>query len=162
MKNKVAHIGLYIALALICSYLESLIPFHIGIPGIKLGLANLIAVIVLYKMGPRYAAFVSVIRVVLAGFLFGNLFAILYSMAGCTLSLLVMTLLKRTDRFGIYGISMAGAVGHNIGQILVAAFVVETFSVTYYIPVLLIAGVITGMIIGILSNEMLMRLNRLE
>lgn len=162
MKTRVAYFGVFTALALIFSYIETLIPFQIGIPGVKLGLANLIIVVALYKMGTREAFCLSVVRIVLSGFLFANLFSILYSLAGGMLSLAVMSLMKRRDSFSVYGVSMAGGVFHNIGQILIAMVVVETFSVAYYIPVLLVAGVITGLVIGIVSNEMLKRLAGLE
>ena len=154
--------GVFTALALIFSYIETLIPFHIGIPGVKLGLANLIIVIALYKMGTGDAFVLSVVRIVLAGFLFANLFSIIYSLAGGILSLIVMALMKKREWFSVIGVSVAGGVFHNIGQLLVAMFVVETFSVAYYVPVLLIAGVATGFIIGILANEMLKRLMGLE
>lgn len=162
MKHKVAYFGVFAALALIFSYVESLIPFQIGIPGVKLGLANLITVTALYKMGIKEAAILSVLRIVLSGFLFANLFSILYSMAGGLLSLLVMAVLKKRGSFSVFGVSMAGGVAHNIGQIIIAMLVVETFSVVYYVPVLMIAGLVTGFVIGLLAQEMLKRLARLE
>lgn len=162
LKTKVAYFGVFTALALIFSYVETLIPIHIGIPGVKLGLANLIIVIALYKMSIKEAYVLSVVRVVLAGFIFGNLFSILYSLAGGLLSLTVMAFLKRTEKFSVLGVSMAGGVFHNIGQLIMAAIVLESLSITYYLPVLLISGVITGLVIGIVSNEMLKRLNRLQ
>ena len=162
MKTKVAYFGVFTALALIFSYVETLIPIHLGIPGVKLGLANLIIVITLYKMGVKQAYILSVVRVVLAGFIFGNMFSILYSMAGGLLSLTVMIFLKRTDKFSIMGISMAGGVFHNIGQLIMAAIVLESLSITYYLPVLLISGVLTGFFIGFIANEMLKRLVKLQ
>lgn len=162
MKNRVAYFGVFVALALIFSYVESLIPFHIGIPGVKLGLANLIIVIALYKMRPGDAYLLSIARVLLAGFLFGNLASILYSLAGGLLSLTVMMLLKRTGGFSVMGVSVAGGVFHNVGQLLVAVFVVETGSLVWYLPVLLIAGLITGLVIGLVSAEMLKRLAGLQ
>ncbi|MGF0017230.1 Gx transporter family protein [Sporofaciens sp. SGI.106] len=161
MKNRVAFFGVFVALALIFSYVESLIPIQIGIPGVKLGLANLIIVIALYKMSLKEAYLLSVTRVVLSGFIFGNLFSILYSLAGGLLSLSVMALLKKHGDFSVIGISIAGGVSHNIGQLAVAMVVVETFSVVYYIPVLLIAGLITGLLIGITADEMLRRLTNI-
>ena len=148
MKNRAAYFGVFTALALIFSYIETLIPIQFGVPGIKLGLANLIIVIVLYRTGWREALLLSVVRVVLAGFIFGNLFSIVYSLAGGIFSLAVMALLKKTERFSVIGISIAGGVCHNIGQLIVAMVVVETYQVGYYLPVLLIAGVITGAVIG--------------
>ncbi|SHJ21518.1 Gx transporter family protein [Hespellia stercorisuis] len=162
MKNKVAYFGVFVALALIFSYVESLIPIQIGVPGIKLGLANLIVVIALYKMGVKEAYLLSVTRVILAGFIFGSMFSILYSLAGGLLSLTVMALLRRTGKFSVIGVSVAGGVFHNVGQLIVAALVVETFQVGYYFPVLMVAGIITGIVIGILSNEMLKRLRDIQ
>ena len=152
---------MFTALALIFSYVESLIPIHFGIPGVKLGLANLIIVIALYKMSIREAYILSIVRIVLAGFMFGNLFAILYSLSGGMLSLIVMCILKRTDRFSIFGVSIAGGVFHNIGQLLMAMIVLESVSIGYYFPVLLISGLVTGFVIGFISNEMMKRLKRL-
>ena len=108
MKNRVAYFGVFTALALIFSYVETLIPFHIGIPGVKLGLANLIIVVALYKMSLKETYLLSVVRVVLSGFIFGNYFSIIYSLAGGLLSLTVMALLKKKGGFSILGISIAG------------------------------------------------------
>lgn len=161
MKKKVAYFGVFTALALIFSYIESLIPINFGIPGAKLGLANLMVVIVLYKMGAKEAYMLSMVRIVLSGFLFGNLFGILYSLAGGILSLSIMTLLKKTDKFSIIGISMAGAVFHNIGQLIIAGIVVESANVIYYMPALLIVGLATGLVIGIISSETIKRLRKI-
>ena len=158
MKSKVAYFGVFTALALIFSYVETLIPFQIGIPGVKLGLANLIIVIALYKMNLKETCLLSVTRIILSGFIFGNLFSIIYSLSGGLLSLSVMAFLKKQGGFSVMGISIVGGVMHNVGQLLVAMVIVETFSIIYYIPVLLIAGVITGLVIGIAANEMLKRL----
>ena len=158
MRTKVAYFGVFTALALIFSYVESLIPIHMGIPGVKLGLANLIIVIALYRMSIRETYILSVVRIVLAGFMFGNLFAILYSLAGGMLSLTIMSILKKTDKFSVYGVSMAGGVFHNIGQLLMAAIVLESVSIGYYFPVLLVSGLLTGFLVGIIANEMMKRL----
>jgi len=161
LKKKVAYFGVFTALALIFSYIESLIPINFGIPGAKLGLANLMIVIALYKMGTKEAYMLSLVRIVLSGFLFGNLFGILYSLSGGILSLSVMTLLKKTDQFSIIGISMAGAVFHNLGQLIIAGIVVESANVIYYMPALLIVGLATGFIIGIISSETVKRLRKI-
>lgn len=150
------------ALALIFSYVETLIPVNLGIPGVKLGLANLIIVVALYKMRLSEAYLLSVVRVLLAGFIFGNYFSIIYSLAGGLLSLTVMAFLKKWGGFSLQGISIAGGVFHNIGQLIVAAVVVETFSVTYYFPVLLVAGLLTGLVIGIVAEMMLKRLVNIQ
>lgn len=162
MKSRVAYFGVFTALALIFSYVETLIPVNLGIPGVKLGLANLIIVVALYKMRLSEAYLLSVVRIVLAGFIFGNYFSIIYSLAGGLLSLTVMALLKKWGGFSLQGISIAGGVFHNIGQLIVAAVVVETFSVTYYFPVLLVAGLLTGLVIGIVAEMMLKRLVNIQ
>lgn len=162
MKSRVAHFGVYTALALIFSYVETLIPINFGIPGVKLGLANLIIVVALYKMSLKEAYILSIVRVVLSGFIFANLFSIIYSLAGGLLSLTVMALLKKTNQFSVLGISMAGGVFHNIGQLIMAIIVLESFNIAYYFPVLIISGVVTGLLIGIISNEMLKRLHKLS
>ena len=162
MKNRVAYFGVFTALVLIFSYIETLIPVNFGIYGVKLGLANLIIVVALYKIGIGEAFLLSVVRVVLSGFLFGNYFSIIYSLAGGMLSLAVMSLLKRSGGFSVMGVSIAGGVFHNIGQLIVAMLVVETFSVIYYVPVLLTAGMLAGLVIGIAANGMLRRLKGLR
>ena len=162
MKSRVAYFGVFTLLALIFSYVETLIPVNLGIPGVKLGLANLIIVVALYKMRLSEAYLLSVVRVLLAGFIFGNYFSIIYSLAGGLLSLTVMALLKKWGGFSLQGISIAGGVFHNIGQLIVAAVVVETFSVTYYFPVLLVAGLLTGLVIGIVAEMMLKRLVNIQ
>lgn len=162
MRDRVAYFGVFTALALIFSYVESLIPISFGIPGVKLGLANLIIVTALFKLELKEAFLLSVVRVLLSGVLFGNYFSIIYSLAGALLSLSVMALLKRAGGFSIVGISIAGGVFHNIGQLFVAMIVVEMFSVAYYVPVLLVAGLLTGGVIGILAREILKRLAGLQ
>lgn len=162
MKNRAAYFGVLTALALIFSYIETLIPIQFGAPGIKLGLANLIIVIILYRWGWKEAFLLSVVRIILAGFLFGNLFGIIYSLAGGICSLTVMQLLRITDRFGVMGVSMAGGVSHNIGQLIIAMIVVETYQVGYYLPVLLVSGLFTGTVIGIAAGEIMKRIRSLR
>jgi heptaprenyl diphosphate synthase len=161
VKSRVAYFGVFTALALIFSYVETLIPIHFGVPGMKLGLANLIIVIALYKMRVREAFLLSVLRVLLSGFLFGNYFSIIYSLSGALLSLSAMTLLKRAGGFSVTGVSIAGGVFHNIGQLIAAMVVVETFSAAYYMPALLVAGAATGFLIGAAADGMLKRLKNL-
>ncbi len=148
---------MFLAFALILSYVEALLPFSFGIPGIKLGLANLAVLLVLYRLGIKEAFLTDILRIILNGFLFGNLYSIIYSMAGGILSFFVMVMLKKTKRFSVIGVSMAGGVFHNIGQLFVAAFVVETIGIFYYIPPLLTAGIVTGLLIGLLSQQILDR-----
>ena len=158
MKRNVAYLGMYLALALICSYVESLIPFYFGIPGVKLGLTNIVVVLLLYTLGAKEAFLVSVVRIILAGFLFGNPFSILYSLSGGALSFLAMYVLKRTEKLKVVTVSVAGGVMHNTGQLIMAVLVVENYHILYYIPVLLTAGFITGFFIGIWSQEIILRI----
>ncbi len=157
-KRKTAYMGLYLALALICSYIESLIPVSFGIPGVKLGLANIVVILMLYRAGIKEALAVSVMRILLAGFLFGNLFSILYGLTGGLLSFVCMVFLKRTKRFHILAVSMVGGVAHNLGQVAAAAAVVENLNLFFYFPVLLLAGLAAGAVIGIIAQEVLSRL----
>ncbi len=161
MKTRVAYFGVFTALALIFSYVETLLPIPIAIPGIKIGLANLIIVFALYKLKIGEVVILSVVRVLLVGALFGNLFSVIYSMAGALVSLIVMYLLKKMEKFSVVGVSMAGGVFHNVGQLIVAGIVLESLSVIYYFPVLLITGVVTGIVIGIISKEVIKRLQKI-
>lgn len=145
------------ALAIIFGYVEMLLPVFFVVPGMKLGLANLVTVFVLYRYRAKEAAVISLIRIVVIGFLFANLFSILYSLAGAALSLLCMTAAKRFSGLSIVGVSILGGVTHNLGQLIVAALVVENGNVFYYFPALLISGLVTGALIGIVTGEILKR-----
>jgi heptaprenyl diphosphate synthase len=160
--GKVAYYGIFVSLAFVFSFVEVLVPISLGIPGIKLGLANIVVLTALYAMGPKDAFFISCVRVVLVGFTFGNMAALLYSLAGGLLSWLVMCLLKRIKGFSMIGVSLAGGIAHNIGQIFVAGLMLKTSSVIYYLPVLLIAGTVTGVLIGILGGILLKAQLRLK
>ena len=157
MKNKIAYWGVFLALALVCSYVESLIPISFGIPGVKLGLTNIVVILMLYTIGAKDAILISVLRIILAGFMFGNAFSIIYSLAGGILSFVVMLLLKNTGKLKILSISTAGGISHNVGQLIVAALVVENYNILFYVPVLIIAGIITGFLIGLLAGEIVLR-----
>lgn len=160
MAKKTAYMGMLVALAFIFSYIESLIPISVGIPGIKLGLANMVVIVTLYLMGTGPAFTLSLVRIVLTGFTFGNLAMMMYSLAGGMLSLLVMVIARKTKLFSITGVSVLGAVFHNVGQIIVAALVVENSSLFYYLPVLLVSGVAFGIIIGVVGSILIKRLSR--
>lgn len=160
--KKTAFCGLMLALALIASYVESLIPVPIPVPGIKLGVANSVVLILLYYTNAKTAWGISVGRVVLSGFLFGSLSSILYSLCGAILSLLVMTLIKKRDCFTMTGVSVAGGVSHNMGQLIMAFLVLESGALWYYLPVLLVSGCVTGGLIGILGKEIFKRMPREE
>lgn len=154
--SKIAQYGLLTALALVLSYLESLIP-PLWVPGVKLGLPNLAVVFALYRLGWKDACAISLVRVVLVTLLFGNGAALAYSIAGAALSLSLMGLLKKTGKFSTVGVSVAGGVAHNAGQILVAMALLETVRLAWYLPVLWISGTVAGVLIGIVSGVLVKR-----
>lgn len=158
MKKKTAILGVLAALAMLLGYVESLFPIFLGAPGAKLGLTNLVIVFLLYCYGWKEALAVSLVRIFLLGFLFGNLYSIAFSLAGGMLSFLCMTLAKKIPGLSVIGVSILGGVTHNIGQLAVAAAVVENMKIFYYLPFLLIAGLITGAGIGLFSKELIRRL----
>ena len=152
MKKHIAYLGLLLTLALILSYVESLIPIFVSVPGVKLGLANLVVLICLYAYPTKYAFLLSGMRVILAGLLFGSMFSILYSLAGAFLSLVVMLLAKKLFKLGILGVSILGGVFHNVVQLLVAIAVLSNYLIGYLFPYLLLSGILTGAIIGFIAN----------
>ena len=156
--HTVALSAMLAALALIFSYIEAILPLNVGIPGVKLGIANLVIIIALHTLGFRYAMTVNVLRILVAGLLFNGFFGAIYSLAGGVLSLCIMFLLKKTNLFSTIGISMAGGVAHNLGQLLVAALIVSTMKLFYYFPVLLFSGMISGILIGIVAHLVLKKL----
>lgn len=156
--RRIAHYALLIALAMVLSWLESLIPVSSAVPGVKLGLTNLVVLFALYRMGNWDALILSLIRVVLVSLTFGNAFAFAYSLAGAALSFLIMWVLKKTGKFSTVGVSVAGGVGHNIAQILVASVVLESGGIFYYLPVLLISGILAGVGIGLAGAVLIARL----
>ena len=150
--HKVAYYGLFSTLAVLMSYVEMLVPLAVAVPGVKLGLANVVVLLVLYTMGPKDAVTISMVRILLSGLLFAGFAGFLYSVAGAVCSLIVMLVLFRWVRLSVIGVSVAGGIFHNIGQITVAAMVVENTRLYYYLPVLLVAGVGTGIVTGILAK----------
>ena len=159
MKTKrLTTLGLLMALAFVLSYVEYLLPLNIGIPGAKVGLANLVVMVALYSIGSKDAFLLSFVRVLLVGFTFGNMAMMLYSMAGAALSFLAMFLFKRTKLFTATGVSVIGGVFHNVGQIIVAIFVLDTASLIYYLPFLIIIGTVSGVVIGIISSMIITRI----
>ena len=147
--RRLARYALLTALAMALSWLESLVPLAGAVPpGVKLGLTNLVVIFALYRMSLRDAAAISLIRVVLVAFTFGNSYSFAYSLAGAALSLAVMALLKRSGKFSLLGVSVAGAVSHNIAQVLVAMAVMETSGLAWYLPVLLVSGIAARVCVG--------------
>lgn len=158
MAKKTAYMGMLTALAFVFSYIESLLPINLGVPGIKLGLANLVIIVTLYTIGIKAACTLSLVRIVLTGFTFGNPVSMIYSLAGGILSLVIMILAKRSKTFSVTGVSVLGGVFHNFGQIMVAAVVVEMASLFYYLPVLILSGTIAGVAIGMLASILIQHL----
>ena len=157
---KTALYGMLVGLAFILSYVEAMIPLPLPIPGVKLGLANLVTIVGLYTVGAAGAAAVSLVRIVLAGFTFGNTFSMLYGLAGGAVSLLLMVSAKKRGWFDSMGVSILGGVGHNVGQLAVAAWVTRTAGVFYYLPVLPIAGCAAGAVIGLLGGLVTARIGK--
>lgn len=146
--KRVAISALFASLALIFSYIEAILPAAPGIPGIKLGIANLVVIIAMYRLDSRYALSINLIRIFLAGFMFSGLYGAVYSLCGCILSFAVMCLLKKSDAFSVVGVSMGGGVAHNIGQLSIAAILVSSPQIFYYLPILIISGTVSGILIG--------------
>lgn len=158
MRNKkIATSALMIALAMILSFVESQIPSFFPIPGIKLGLANIAVIFALYRLSIKDAIVVSLIRVVVVSTLFGTSLTLAYSLSGAVLSLLIMVLLKKSDRFSIVGVSIAGGISHNIGQIIMAIILMHNSVISYYLPFLIISGIVTGVVIGLVSAKIVER-----
>ena len=156
--RKIARMGLLVALSMILSYVESLIPAFVAVPGVKVGLANIVVIFALYTLGPIEALIVSLLRVILSSFLFGSVLSLLYSLSGALLSLGGMILMKKLKIFSTTVVSVTGGVLHNVGQILVACLVLDTNVLIYYLPVLILSGVITGAVIGIIASLVIKRL----
>ncbi len=151
-----------IALSMILSYFESMIPPLVAVPGVKIGLANLVMVFMLYKVGAKETAIVSIIRVILSSLLFGTPLMMIYSLAGATLSLIGMILLKKTNLFAPVTVSVIGGILHNIGQIATACIIMDTAQIAYYLPVLLISGTLAGVVIGFVAALILKRLEKFK
>ena len=161
MKNqtkKIAFLGLFTTVALVLSYIEAILPpIYQAIPGTKVGLPNIIIIFMLYRFGLKEAVAVSLIRLVIVALLFGNGMTFIYSLAGATLSLLIMVILKKTNLFSTVGVSIAGGAFHNLGQILVAMFLLNSSQIGYYMIVLAITGTIAGVFVGIAGALLLKR-----
>ena len=155
-KRLVLH-AMLTAVAMILSYVESLLP-SVGIPGVKMGLANIAVIFALFRFGWKEAAALSLVRVVLVSLLFGSVGAMLYSLAGAVLSLAVMALLRRIDRFSTVGISVAGGVAHNAGQILMAMLILQTKQLLGYLPVLAVSGIAGGVLTGLAAALLIRRI----
>ena len=159
--KKVAVLGLCVALAMIMSYIASLFPLNLAVPGIKMGLANIVIIFLLYRVGFSSACIVSLIRVFLVSMLFGNVMMMAYSIAGAVLSLAVMLVLKKCGKFSVVGVSIAGGVAHNAGQIIMAVILLGAKQIAYYLPVLAVTGTVTGVLIGIAASVVIKRVKHI-
>ncbi|MBR1629658.1 MAG: Gx transporter family protein [Lachnospiraceae bacterium] len=159
IRKKVPFYGLFLALALILSYIESLLPLPFGVPGMKLGLANLMMLLMLALVSPWEAVLLNLGRILLVGFLFGNAASIAYSLGGAFLSFCCMWLLYRTKWFSIVTVSIVGGVAHNLGQLFVAWSLLGGIRLYWYAPPLMACGAVTGMLIGIGAAELIPRLS---
>ena len=160
--KKTAVLGVCIALAMIFSYIELQIPSFVAIPGIKLGLPNIVIIIALYKFGWKEAVIINILRVLIVSVLFGTVLSLLYSIAGAVISLTVMIILKKLSIFSTVLVSVFGAICHNIGQIAVAIFVLDTSELLYYLPVLLITGTVSGILIGLIGANVVKKLEKVK
>ena len=165
MKNKLSTrqlvtLSALIAVAMILSYVESLIPAFVAIPGVKMGLSNIATIFALYALGWPFAICVSVVRVLLSALLFGNVVSLIYSLSGAALALVFMILLKKLDKFSSVGVSVTGGVCHNIGLVIAACIVMETTAIAVYIIPLLVSGTIAGVVIGIIAGNLVERVKK--
>ena len=161
--KKLTLLGLLTAIALILSYVEALLPpIFVAVPGIKMGLPNIAIIFVLYRFGLKEAAAVSLVRLAAVALLFGSAMTLIYSLAGAVLSLALMSLLKKSNLFSMIGVSIVGGVSHNLGQILVAMWLMETAEIGYYMIILTVTGTIAGILIGLAGSFVLKYLNDLN
>ncbi len=158
ISKKIALCAVLATLALMFSYIEMLFPLSIAIPGVKIGIANIVVIVALYLFDIKYALVVNIVRIAMAGLLFTGLFGALFALSGALLSMIIMALLKKSGMFSIIGVSMAGGAAHNLAQISLAAAIVENINIFLYLPVLIISGAATGIVIGFLANIITARL----
>lgn len=158
--RKIALLGVLTSVALVLSYLEAMLPpISTAVPGIKMGLPNIIIIFVLYKFGIKEATTVSLIRVFIVSLLFGNVMTLAYSVAGAVLSILLMTIMIKSDLFSTIGVSIVGGISHNLGQILIAIFLFDTIQIGYYMIVLAVTGTIAGVVIGIIASILINKIS---
>lgn len=159
---RIAMCGMLLGFALLLGYVESLIPFSITVPGAKLGLANMSVVVCLFLLGPRYAICISVGRILISSFLFGNSFGLLYSLSGGVFSFLIMFVYQKIAKGEILFTSALGGIAHNMAQIFIAFCVVRTGVIFYYIPVLVCVGLLTGIFNGLIAKLVLSRISKVK
>ena len=160
--RQITTMGMLVALAMVLGFVETLIPINLGIPGMKLGLANIVVVIALFLFDIKTAVVVSILRIILIAMTFGNMSMMFYSIAGASLSLLSMIVISKIKSFSLISVNIVGGIMHNVGQIICAAFVVRTNGVFTYLPVLMIAGLVSGALIGIVAGLISVRLTNVK
>lgn len=158
MRKNIATYGVLCSLALVLSFIESQIPAFFAVPGMKLGLTNIVVLAALYYIGPKGGFIINIVRILLVAVLFGNGVSLIYSIAGGSLSFLVMFILQKSKRFHIITVSIAGGVFHNIGQIIVAMILMNTKAIAWYLLVLWFSGIASGAVIGVIGAQVLKRL----
>ena len=161
--KKTAFLGVVTSVALVLSYLEAILPpLYAAVPGVKVGLPNLVIIFILYKYSFKEAFSISLVRVLIVALLFGNVMTLAYSTAGAILSIIVMVLLKKTDKFSTVGVSIAGGVAHNAGQVLVAIFLLDSTQIGYYMIILAITGTIAGVFIGLAGGLLIKKFEKIK
>ncbi|WP_103869146.1 Gx transporter family protein [Butyrivibrio sp. Su6] len=160
--KKIATYGVMAALAMILSYVEMQLPAFVAIPGVKLGLTNIVVLVALYKMGYKSALFINIVRIIAVSLLFGTFMSFAFSFTGGMLSTLVMILLKKSDKFSAVGVSVAGGITHNIGQILAAMLLLNTKAIIWYLPVLWLSGILSGLLIGLIGALIVKRIKFMQ
>ncbi len=160
--KKITFLAIFVALSMMLSFVERQVPPLVAVPGIKMGLANIAVVFTLYKFSIKEAAAVSILRVLLVSLIFGNTLSMAYAFCGAVFSLVGMALLKSFTKFSSISVSVIGGVLHNIGQIVVAYFVTSTSELVYYLPVLLVSGTLSGVVIGLIAGIIVKRFEKIK
>lgn len=155
INKRISYLGILLAFCLILGFLESILPLNFAVPGIKIGLSNLPVVLCLYLFSPVEAFMLSIIKAVLNGFLFGNGSMLIYSLSGAMISALGMIMIKKIKSVHLPVVSAVGGVLHNIGQLIVACFVIGVTAVLYYLPLLIVSGMVTGILLGVVGGVVL-------
>lgn len=161
--KKIAVLGVLTAVALVLSYLEAILPpIYAAVPGVKVGLPNVVVILILYRFGAKEAAMVSFMRVFIVALLFGNAMTLAYSIAGAVLSLILMMIFKKLDWFSAVGVSIIGGIAHNVGQIIVAILLLNSTLIAYYMIILTITGTLAGVAVGLAGSLLIKRLEKIS
>ncbi len=162
MSRKIAYYGIFAALAIIVGYIEAMVPLPVGIPGVKLGLANVVVLTALYVMGVKGAFYISLVRIIISALLFKGFGSLIFSASGALLSFVIMSLIYRFKSVSPIGVSILGGISHNVGQLVAAGIVIANLKIVYYVPVLLVSGVVTGFLTGIVVKYVVPHLEKIK